>query len=81
MGKRATKTNVEFEHALAVGFNACLVDSLEREATVVPLAICGCRGDGADGSTRVDHEAFSGITLTDEKHAASSRFTRRQRRV
>ncbi len=77
MGKRATKAKVEFGHALAVGFNARSVDSLEREATVEPLAICGCRGDGADGSTRVHHEAFSGITLTNEKHTAWSRFTRR----
>ncbi len=44
MEKRATKTKVEFGHALAVGFNARSVDSLEREATVEPLAACGCRG-------------------------------------
>ncbi len=39
MGKRATKGKVEFEHALAVGFNARSVDSLECEATAEPLAI------------------------------------------
>ncbi len=81
MGKGATKTKVEFNHALAVGFNARSVDSLEREAIVEPLTICGCRGDGADGSTRVDREAFSVFKLTNEKHAASSRFTRRRRRI
>ncbi len=61
---------------LAVDFNARSVDNLEREATVEPLTICGCRGDGADGSTRVDHEVFSGITLTNENHVALRRFTR-----
>ncbi len=40
MGKRATKAKIEFEHALAIGFNARSVDSLEDKTTVEPLAIC-----------------------------------------
>ncbi len=45
------KAKVEFEHALAIGFNARSVDSLERKTTVEPLAICEIRGDGANVST------------------------------
>ncbi len=38
--KRATKAKVEFEHALAIRFNARWVDGLERKTTVELLAIC-----------------------------------------
>ncbi len=62
MGKGSTEAKIEFDHALAICFNADSVDSLEGEATAGPLAICVCRRDGADISTRVDHGAFSGIT-------------------
>ncbi len=41
----------EFEHALAIGFNALSVDSLERKTTVEPLATCEIRGGGANMST------------------------------
>ncbi len=47
VGKRTTKAKVEFEHAVAIGFNARSVDSLERKTTVEALAICEIRGDGA----------------------------------
>ncbi len=51
VGKRTTKAKVEFEHALAIGFNARSVDSLGRKTIVEPLAICEIRGDGANVST------------------------------
>ncbi len=51
VGKRKTKAKVEFEHALAIGFNARSVDSLERKITVEPSAICEIRGDGANVRT------------------------------
>ncbi len=36
---------------------------LKSEATVGTLAICVSRTDYVDVSTRVDHEAFSRVTL------------------
>ncbi len=51
LGKRATKAEVEFDHALGIGCYARSVDSLEREATVERVAICGCMRDGTDVST------------------------------
>ncbi len=80
IGKRAAKAQIEFEHALVIGFNASSVDSLERKTTVEALAICEIRRGGPNVSTRIDHETFTRITLMTEKHAASSRFTRRRRR-
>ncbi len=44
MRKRSTKADIEFEHALAIGFNARSVDSLEGKTTVKPLVICEVRG-------------------------------------
>ncbi len=38
------EAKIEFVHALAIGFNARSVDSLESEATVEPLVICVCVG-------------------------------------
>ncbi len=76
VGQGLTEPKVELEQVLAISFDACLVDSLNSEATVGPLAICVCWGNGADVSTRVDHEEFSGVTLMNVKHAASSRITR-----
>ncbi len=80
VGKGSTEAKVEPKQALTISFYACLVDSLKSDATVGPLAICVCGRNGADVSTRVDHEAFSGVTLKNVKHAASSRITRRRRR-
>ncbi len=76
--KRSTEAKVELKQALVIGFDACLVDSLKSEATVGPLAICVCGGNGTDVNTRVDHEAFSGVTLMNVKHAAYSKITRRR---
>ncbi len=73
------EAKIEFVHALAICFNAHSIDTLERESTVEPLVISVCRRDGADVSTGVNHEAFTGITLMNVKHAASRRFTRRRR--
>ncbi len=78
VGKGSTEAKVDLKQALAISFDACLVHSLQSEATVGPLAICVCGGNGADVSTRVDYEAFSRITLMDIKHAGSSRITRRR---
>ncbi len=78
VGKRSTEARFELKLALAIGFDACSVDGLKGEANVGPLAICMCGGNGADASTRVDHEALSRITLMDIKHATSSRITRRR---
>ncbi len=78
VGKRSTEAKVELKQALAIGLDACSVDGLKGEANVRPLAICVCGGNGADVSTKVDHEAFSRITLMDIKYAASSRITRRR---
>ncbi len=63
--KRSTEAKVELKQALAIGLDACSVDGLKGEANVGPLAIAVCGGNGADVSTRVDHEAFSRITLMD----------------
>ncbi len=78
VGKGSTEAKVELEQALAIGFDASSVDSLKGEATVGSLAICVYGRNGADISTRVDYEAFSGVTLMNVKHAASSRITRRR---
>ncbi len=78
-GKRSTEATIELEHALAIGFNGGSVDSLKVEATVGPLAICVCWGKGADVSTRLDHEAFSGVIFMNVKRVPSSRITRRRR--
>ncbi len=51
VGNRTTKAKIEFQHALAIGFNGRSVDSLERKTTVEPLAICKIRGNGANVST------------------------------
>ncbi len=53
-------------------FDASSIESLKGEATDGPLAICVCGGNGADVGTRVDHEVFSGVTLMNVTHAASS---------
>ncbi len=74
MGKRATETKIEFEQALAIGLNARSVDSLERKTTTVSLAICEIRGGGG-----ADHETFARITLMNETHMVSIRFTRCRR--
>ncbi len=59
VGKRSTEAKVELKQALAIGFDVCSVGGLKGEATVGPLATCVCGGNGADISTRVNHEAFS----------------------
>ncbi len=75
VGKGSTEAKIGLEQALAIGL------MLARLTVIVgPLAICVCRKDGADVSTKVDHEAFSGVTLMNVKHEASSRITRRRRR-
>ncbi len=51
VGKVSTKPEIEFEHALAVGLNACLVCSFECKATIEPSAICVFSRDGGDFST------------------------------
>ncbi len=78
VGKGSAEAKVELKQALAIGFDASSFDSLKCDATIEPLAICVCGGNGADISTRVDYEAFSGVTLMNVKHAASSRITRRR---
>ncbi len=70
VGRRSTEAKVELKQALAIGFDACSVDGLKGEANVGPLAICVCGGNGADVSTRVEHEEFYGVKLTDIKHPA-----------
>ncbi len=55
VGKGSTEAKVELKQALAISFDACLVDSLKGEVTVGPLAICVCGRNGSDVSTRVDH--------------------------
>ncbi len=67
VGKGSTEAKIELEQALVIGFDAASVFSLKSEAIVGPLAICVCRRDGADVSTKVDHEAFSGVTLMNLK--------------
>ncbi len=64
MAKGSSEAEIEFEHALAIGFHVRSVGSLEGEATVGPLAICMCRRDGTDVSIRVDYESFSGTSST-----------------
>ncbi len=49
-GKERRRHKIEFGHAFAKG-NARLVDSLDRETTAEPLAICENRGDDANVST------------------------------
>ncbi len=50
-GETAAKAKITFEHALAIGFNARLADSLERKTTVEPLVIGEIRWNGANIST------------------------------
>ncbi len=55
VGKGSTEAKVELKQELAIGLDACSVDGLKGEATVAPLAICVCGGNGADVSTRVEY--------------------------
>ncbi len=48
VGKGSTKPEIEFEHALAVDLNACLVCSFECKATIERSAIYVCSRDGGD---------------------------------
>ncbi len=57
VGKGLTEAKVEIEQALAIGFVASSIESLKGEATVGPLAICVCGGNGADVGTRVDQRS------------------------
>ncbi len=50
-GKGSTEAKVDLKQALAISFDACLVDSLKSEATVGPFATCMCGGNGADVNT------------------------------
>ncbi len=50
-----------------------------RKTTVESLAICENRG--ANVSSRIDHEKFNRNKHMNEKHAASSRFTRCRRQI
>ncbi len=76
VAKGSSEAEIEFEHALALGFSVRLVGSLEGEATVGPLAICKCRRDGTDVSIRVHYEGVSGTSST-QLRAESPRRQRR----
>ncbi len=71
LGKGLIQANIELEHPLAVGFNARLVYSLERETIDEPLSTGRGRRNGADIGTTIDHEGLARTTLMDEEHAAS----------